>query len=73
MLNNNFLHFFMESRLVVMSQELEKLSNQLFVGQIPSMWLAVSYGSRKPLAGYFTDLLARIEFCELFWCFLGVL
>ena len=60
-----------------MSQELEKLSNQLFVGQIPSMWLAVSYGSRKPLAGYFTDLLARIEFCELvlvfFWCALIVI
>jgi dynein heavy chain len=50
--------------LVVMSQELETLSNQLFVGQIPSLWLKVSYGSRKPLAGYFSDLLARIEFFD---------
>jgi dynein heavy chain len=48
--------------LVVMSSALEQLSNQLFFGLIPDMWLKKSYGSLKPLAGYFADLLQRIEF-----------
>ena len=51
--------------LVVMSAELEQLANQLFFGIIPQMWLKKSYGSLKPLAGYFMDLLKRIEFFEL--------
>ena len=50
--------------LVVMSAELEELSNQLFFGTIPAMWLKKSYGSLKPMAGYFTDLLKRIEFFD---------
>jgi len=50
--------------LVVMSAELDELSSQLFFGTIPAMWLKKSYGSLKPMAGYFTDLLKRIEFFE---------
>jgi dynein heavy chain len=50
--------------LVVMSAELDELSGQLFFGKIPALWLKVSYGSLKPLAGYYNDLLKRIEFFE---------
>jgi dynein heavy chain len=50
--------------LVVMSEDLEKLSNSLFNNQVPDMWAAKAYPSLKPLAAWTVDLLARVEFVQ---------
>ncbi|ORX87075.1 hypothetical protein BCR32DRAFT_215666 [Anaeromyces robustus] len=50
--------------LVVMSAELESVSNSIFVGEIPSEWLKKSYPSMKSLGGYYQDLLQRISFFQ---------
>ena len=47
---------------VVMSDELEKMGNAVFYGRVPDIWKQKSYPSLKPLAGYFSDFLLRIEF-----------
>ena len=49
---------------VVMSTALEGLANSLFFGRIPDMWRGASYPSLKPLAGYCTDLYARLAFFD---------
>jgi dynein heavy chain len=46
---------------IVMSEELEKVANSLFFGRVPELWKKQSYPSLKPLAGYVSDLLARLE------------
>merc|ERR1712054_374572 len=51
--------------LVVMSAELELLANALFFGLLPVMWKGKSYPSLKPLAGYTTDLYARLNFFQV--------
>ncbi|XP_073413059.1 dynein axonemal heavy chain 3-like [Dendrobates tinctorius] len=48
--------------LSVMSNELDDLFNSMIVGKVPSMWSARSYPSLKPLGGYMTDLLQRLNF-----------
>ncbi len=47
---------------VVMSDELEKMGVSVFFGRVPDIWRQKSYPSLKPLAGYYSDFLERIEF-----------
>jgi dynein heavy chain len=48
--------------LVVMSAELEDVNNCILLGVIPKSWASKSYPSLKTIAGYFQDLLLRINF-----------
>ena len=43
----------------VVSAELESLTGCLFRSDVPQQWLAVSYPSLRPLAGYVDDLVKR--------------
>jgi len=47
---------------VVMSAELELIARSLLIGRVPDPWMKRSYPSLKPLAGYITDFLARLNF-----------
>jgi dynein heavy chain len=46
-----------------MTPDLEAAFLSLLNGKVPRTWLAVSYRSRKPVASYVTDLVAR---CTMF-------
>ena len=46
---------------VVMGTDLEIMSQQLFIGQVPDKWSTVAYPSLKPLGAWVTDLVLRIQ------------
>lgn len=48
--------------LVVMSEELELMANQMFDNFVPKIFSDKGFVSLKPLASWVNDLNARIEF-----------
>lgn len=48
--------------LVVMSEDLEKLSNSIYDNQVGKIWADKSFLSLKPLGSWIEDLNARIKF-----------
>lgn len=47
---------------VVMSLELEAVSNSLFDNLVPNLWSKKAYPSLKPLASWIVDFIARLKF-----------
>lgn len=47
---------------VVMSDELDKMYNNLMVNRVPEQWTRWAYPSLKPLAPWFVDMVARVQF-----------
>lgn len=43
-----------------MSADLEQVGNAMYDGRVPSLWMAKSYPSMKPLGSYITDLIERL-------------
>lgn len=50
--------------LVVMSKELEEVYKAMFNNLVPTMWADKAYPSLKPLAGWVTDLVQRLQMIE---------
>jgi dynein heavy chain len=50
--------------LVVMSNELEAISNAIAVNQVPKSWASVAYPSMKPLSAWVEDLMERLQFIQ---------
>jgi len=48
--------------LVVMSDELEGVCDQVYNNQVPDQWANVAYPSMKPLSSWVVDLLERVKF-----------
>ena len=48
--------------LVVMSTELESISNSIALNQVADAWASKAYPSMKPLAAWVDDLLLRLKF-----------
>lgn len=46
---------------LLLSQDLEKLGNQIYDNRCPDMWAEISYPSLKPLGSWVLDLKARIS------------
>lgn len=47
-----------------MIPSLETVYRAMSVGQLPAVWASKSYPSLKPLGGYVTDLLQRLQFMQ---------
>ena len=50
--------------LVVMSPELEAVSDAVFDNKVPDAWAAKAYPSLKPLSSWVTDLIERLNFIQ---------
>jgi len=50
---------------VVMSASLDTMASQMGINQTPTLWMARSYPSLKPLANYVEDLAARLRSFEV--------
>jgi len=48
--------------LVVMSLQLEKMFNSLYINKVPAMWAGKAYPSLQPLASWVLDLIERMNF-----------
>ena len=48
--------------LVLLSGDLEAMGNAMINGAVPAQWTAVSYPSLKPLGGWVSDLVQRLDF-----------
>jgi dynein heavy chain len=57
--------------LVVLSESLEKMSDSMFINQVPTLWSSKAYPSLKPLASWVNDLVQRCEFIQK-WINLGL-
>jgi len=53
--------------LVVMSADLEAMSNALYTNGVPDIWAKKAFPSLKPLAAWVDDLEARLTFV-IAWC-----
>ena len=47
--------------MLVLSKELDDVGKACLKGEVPSVWMAVSYPSLKPLEAYINDLLKRLH------------
>ena len=45
---------------VLLSEQLETVYQSLLIGEIPALWLKVSYPSVKPVASYIKDFVNRL-------------
>jgi dynein heavy chain, axonemal len=50
--------------LVVMSESLETMCNNIFINQVPQAWAAKAYPSLKSLSSWVIDLVARCDFIQ---------
>ncbi|KAJ1570091.1 Dynein heavy chain 1, axonemal [Nowakowskiella sp. JEL0078] len=57
--------------LVVMSESLETMCNNIFINQVPIVWAAKAYPSLKTLSAWVIDLIARCTFIQT-WIDTGI-
>ncbi|KAJ3214893.1 Dynein heavy chain 1, axonemal [Dinochytrium kinnereticum] len=50
--------------LVVMSESLETMCNNMYINQVPVAWAAKAYPSLKTLSSWVLDLIARCDFIQ---------
>lgn len=46
---------------ILMTDDLATAAEQIFRGQVPEMWMRISYPSLKPLSSYVMDLTLRMQ------------